>query len=117
MVAALGCLIAKFQRARSPSRNFVLDLETVIDSLNVERVSLLGVSMGAATALAYAFKRPLKVHRLALHGAFATGRKRRKSSKDAERATLRILYPQFPTPRLSLIAVATWLSPSNKEST
>lgn len=67
---------------------FVLDLETVIDSLGVEKVSLVGMSMGAATAIAYAAKHPERIDKLVLHGAFAIGRRRRNSSSDLEQADL-----------------------------
>jgi pimeloyl-ACP methyl ester carboxylesterase/DNA-binding winged helix-turn-helix (wHTH) protein len=66
----------------------VADLETVIDSLDVEKVSLVGMSMGAAVAIAYAARTPERVHKIVLHGAFAMGRRRRNSASDLERADL-----------------------------
>ena len=66
--------------------DFLVDLETAVDSLELEKFSLLGVSMGASIALAYAQKHPERIDRLALHGAFAIGRRRRNSSSDLDRA-------------------------------
>jgi pimeloyl-ACP methyl ester carboxylesterase/transcriptional regulator with XRE-family HTH domain len=67
---------------------FVRDLEAVIDASGAKRVSLLGVSMGGATAMAYAARHPERVEKLILHGTFATGRRRRRTNVDAEKAEL-----------------------------
>jgi pimeloyl-ACP methyl ester carboxylesterase/DNA-binding CsgD family transcriptional regulator len=50
---------------------FVADLEAVVDGLGLERFPLLGVSMGAPVAVAYAGKHPERVSCLVLHGGFA----------------------------------------------
>jgi pimeloyl-ACP methyl ester carboxylesterase len=52
---------------------FVRDLETVVDTLGIERFSLLGISQGAAVSIAYATRHPERVSRLILYGGFATG--------------------------------------------
>ena len=54
------------------------DLEAVVDSLDCERFSLLGVCQGGSIAVAYAARHPGRVERLFLygsytHGAFAKG--------------------------------------------
>jgi len=49
---------------------FVSDLETVVDGLELERFPLLGMSMGAPVAVAYAAKHPERVTRLVLIGGF-----------------------------------------------
>jgi pimeloyl-ACP methyl ester carboxylesterase/DNA-binding CsgD family transcriptional regulator len=49
---------------------FVADLEAVVDGLKLERFALLGISMGAPIAVAYAAKHPNRVSRLVLHGGF-----------------------------------------------
>jgi pimeloyl-ACP methyl ester carboxylesterase len=49
---------------------FVADLEAVVDGLGLERFALLGSSMGAPIAVAYAARHPERVSRLALHGGF-----------------------------------------------
>lgn len=60
----------------------LLDLEAVVDSHRLGKMTLLGISQGAATAIAYAAKHPERVERLIIHGGFASGW--RKSS-DPER--------------------------------
>lgn len=63
-----------------PPLNFedwVTDLEAVIEALNLERFSLLGISRGAPTAIAYAARHPERVSHLVLQGGFARGRLRR----------------------------------------
>lgn len=49
---------------------FVSDLEAVVDGLGLVRFPLLGISMGAAVAIAYAAKHADRVSRLILHGGF-----------------------------------------------
>ena len=49
---------------------FVADLEAVVDGLGLGRFPLLGISMGAPVAVAYAAKHPERVSRLVLHGGF-----------------------------------------------
>ena len=47
---------------------WLLDLETVIDAAGVGRCSLLGISGGAASALAYAARNPARVDRVVAYG-------------------------------------------------
>jgi DNA-binding winged helix-turn-helix (wHTH) protein/pimeloyl-ACP methyl ester carboxylesterase len=65
---------------------FVRDLETVIDSLGLERFALFGISQGAAVSIAYAAKFPHRVSKLVLHGAYALGRTKRNTTEDEEQA-------------------------------
>src|SRR5207302_1514606 len=53
---------------------FQTDLETVVDSLQLERFALLGTSQGAAIAFSYAAKHPNRVSKIIVHGAYAVGR-------------------------------------------
>ena len=55
----------------------VLDLETVVDGLRLERFDLLGISQGGAVAVAYAARHPERVRRLVLYGAYGRGRRLR----------------------------------------
>jgi DNA-binding winged helix-turn-helix (wHTH) protein/pimeloyl-ACP methyl ester carboxylesterase len=65
---------------------FLRDLETVVDSVGVERSALLGISQGAAVAIAYAVRHPERVSKLILFGAYAQGRNKRGSAAEAEMA-------------------------------
>jgi DNA-binding winged helix-turn-helix (wHTH) protein len=65
---------------------FVRDLETVVDALGLERCSLLGISQGAAVAIAYAARHPQRVEKVVLHGGYAQGRHQRGSAADREQA-------------------------------
>ena len=49
---------------------FVADLEAVVDGLGLDRFPLVGMSMGAPIAVAYAARHPDRVSRLVLHGGF-----------------------------------------------
>jgi pimeloyl-ACP methyl ester carboxylesterase len=65
---------------------FVRDLEAVVDQLQLERFSLLGISQGGAIAIAYAARHPERVTGLVLHGAYALGRNKRGSAAEREQA-------------------------------
>jgi pimeloyl-ACP methyl ester carboxylesterase len=64
------------------------DLETVVDAAGLARFTLLGMSQGAAIAIAYAARHPERVARLVIYGGFATGRRLRGSREDIEEAEL-----------------------------
>jgi pimeloyl-ACP methyl ester carboxylesterase/DNA-binding winged helix-turn-helix (wHTH) protein len=73
---------------------WVDDLELVVDAMHLERFPLLGVSQGAAVAIAYAVRHPERVSRLILAGSYARGRlvratgelQRREAALDIELA-------------------------------
>ena len=52
---------------------FVDDLESVVDCAGLTRFDLLGVSQGAAVAIAYAVRHPDRVRKLVLYGGYALG--------------------------------------------
>ena len=56
---------------------WVRDLATVVDATGCETFALLGISQGAAIAIAYAAAHPERVSHLILHGGYARGRLRR----------------------------------------
>jgi pimeloyl-ACP methyl ester carboxylesterase/DNA-binding winged helix-turn-helix (wHTH) protein len=75
--------------AISPA-TFQTDLETVVDSLGLQRFALLGTSQGAATALTYAAQHPDRVSKVIIHGAYALGRNKRGAPSDAEESQMMI---------------------------
>jgi len=54
--------------------SWVSDLETVANAIDVYRFPLLGISQGAAVAIAYAVRHPDRVSHLILYGAYGRGR-------------------------------------------
>jgi pimeloyl-ACP methyl ester carboxylesterase len=52
---------------------FVTDLETVVDTIGLERFPLLGISQGAAVSIEYAVRHPERVSRLVLFGGYSSG--------------------------------------------
>jgi len=60
------------------------DLEAVIDCFRLDRFALLGISHGAATAIAYAVQHPENVSGLVLFGGYALGRNKRLSPREEE---------------------------------
>src|SRR5262249_5037135 len=53
---------------------WVDDLGAIVDSVGAETCVLLGISQGAAVAIAYAVRHPERVSHLILHGGYARGR-------------------------------------------
>jgi DNA-binding SARP family transcriptional activator/pimeloyl-ACP methyl ester carboxylesterase len=62
---------------------WVQDLETVVDTLGLERFPLLGISQGASIAITYAVRHPEKVTHLILYGGYARGRNFRASTVES----------------------------------
>ncbi|WFE25850.1 alpha/beta fold hydrolase [Solwaraspora sp. WMMD791] len=69
-----GCGLSDWDVPSFSFDDWVDDLETVVDAVGLDRFPLLGVSQGGAVAVAYAVRRPERVSRLILAGAYARGR-------------------------------------------
>ena len=69
---------------------WVEDLEAVIQQTVKGKCALLGISQGAAVAIAYAVQHPERVSHLILYGGYAQGRLRR-SSIEAKKEEARML--------------------------
>lgn len=69
---ARGCGLSQRHVDEISLEAWVRDLETVVDALGLATFPLLGISSGAAIALAYAARHPERVSRLILLGGFAT---------------------------------------------
>ena len=64
---------------------FVDDLQTVVESAGLDRFDLLGISQGAAVAIAYAVRHPERVRKLVLCGGYAFGWKVRADPEEVAR--------------------------------
>jgi pimeloyl-ACP methyl ester carboxylesterase/DNA-binding winged helix-turn-helix (wHTH) protein len=89
-----GCGLSDWHAADLSLDAWVRDLESVVDTLGLERFPLLGVSQGGAVAVAYAARHPERVSRLILYGSFARGRGRRDDPAESER--LAVLQRMLP---------------------
>jgi pimeloyl-ACP methyl ester carboxylesterase/DNA-binding CsgD family transcriptional regulator len=70
-----GCGLSDRQFAGTPTLDtYVGDLAAVVDAAGLERFTLLGVSGGGPTVIAYAARNPARVSRLVLYGTWARGR-------------------------------------------
>ncbi|MBI5717451.1 MAG: alpha/beta fold hydrolase [Burkholderiales bacterium] len=69
-----GCGLSDWLVGDLSFESWVRDLETVVDALAARRFALLGISQGAAVAIAYAVRHPERVTHLVLHGGYARGR-------------------------------------------
>jgi pimeloyl-ACP methyl ester carboxylesterase/DNA-binding winged helix-turn-helix (wHTH) protein len=63
--------------------SWVSDLEAVVEASEPGRFDLLGISQGAAVAIAYAVRHPERVRRLVLVGGYARGWARRPDQVEA----------------------------------
>jgi len=90
-----GCGLSDRQAPDISFEGFVRDLETVVDSLGLERFALFGTSQSAAVSIAYAARHPDRVSHLVLSGGFALGwRKRGSAAEIATREAMLTLIEQ-----------------------
>jgi pimeloyl-ACP methyl ester carboxylesterase/AraC-like DNA-binding protein len=64
---------------------FVDDLACVVDAAGVEKFDLLGISQGAAVAIAYSLKYPDRVRRMVILGGYAAGWRARGDNEEIAR--------------------------------
>jgi pimeloyl-ACP methyl ester carboxylesterase/predicted ATPase/DNA-binding SARP family transcriptional activator/tRNA A-37 threonylcarbamoyl transferase component Bud32 len=82
-----GCGLSDWDVADMSFAAWVRDLETVVDTVGIERFPLLGISQGAAISIAYAARHPQRVSHLILYGGYARGRNNRDYSPEAQEET------------------------------
>ena len=69
-----GCGLSDWNVDHFRFEDWVDDLELVVDAVGLDRFPLLGLSQGAAVAVAFAARHPDRVSRLVLAGAYGRGR-------------------------------------------
>jgi pimeloyl-ACP methyl ester carboxylesterase/DNA-binding CsgD family transcriptional regulator len=86
-----GCGLSDQEVGEVSFETWVGDLETVVDAAGLDRVALLGVSQGAAVAVAYAARHPERITDLVLYGGYARGRtlRGRQDQEEALVASIR----------------------------
>jgi pimeloyl-ACP methyl ester carboxylesterase/DNA-binding CsgD family transcriptional regulator len=70
---ARGCGLSDVLHTQVGLEHWLQDLEAVAHTAGPARFALLGISQGAAVAIAYAARHPERVSRLVLHGGYARG--------------------------------------------
>jgi pimeloyl-ACP methyl ester carboxylesterase len=80
-----GCGMSDWNVDRFSFDDWVDDLELVVDAAGLDRFPLLGVSQGAAVAIAFAARHPERVTRLILSGSYGQGRLVRATSDEQRR--------------------------------
>ena len=80
-----GCGMSDWDVEHFRFEDWVDDLETVVDAAGLDQFPLLGVSQGAAVAVAFAAEHPERVTRLVLASAYARGRLARATDDDQRR--------------------------------
>ena len=81
-----GCGLSDWSATDFSFDEWVSDLESVVEALGLERFPLLGVSQGAAVAVAYAARHPDRVSKLVLCSSYARGRGTRAVNEEEKRA-------------------------------
>ena len=64
---------------------WVRDFEQLIDTIQLDKFALLGISQGGAVAVSYAARHPERVSKLILYGAFSRGWMLRNTPGEIER--------------------------------
>ncbi len=80
-----GCGLSDWNVEQFSFDDWVNDLELVVDAEGLETFPLLGVSQGAAVAVAFAARHPERVERLILAGAYGRGRLARATDDEQVR--------------------------------
>ena len=108
-----GCGLSDRELGELSLDQRVGDLESVVDTVGVERFALLGVSGGGFASVAYAVRHPERVSHLVLYGASARGRRRRGDPDAVERGDLMLqiirLAWEDPTPLFRQVFTAMFL--------
>lgn len=77
-----GCGLSDWEVPDFSFEAWIRDLETIADVRGLDRFPLLGISQGAAVAVAYAARHPERVSGLVLYGGYARGRLRRNPTPE-----------------------------------
>src|SRR5262245_29663641 len=72
-----GCGLSDWNVDDLSFERWLEDVDALVTVSRAERVTLLGISQGAATCVAYAARHPERVSRLLLYGGYARGWARR----------------------------------------
>lgn len=81
-----GCGMSQWEVGDFGFADWVADLATVVEASGLDRFPLLGVSQGAAVAIAYAVQHPERVSRLILAGGYPRGRLVRAATEEERQA-------------------------------
>ena len=114
-----GCGLSDREIGRLGLDRWVGDLEAVTDAAGVESFALLGVSGGAATAVAYAVRHPERVTHLVLYGAYSRGRRRRgdpqlEAKADVMQQLIKVGWDD-PTPLFRQVFTSMFLPDGNPD--
>jgi pimeloyl-ACP methyl ester carboxylesterase len=74
-----GCGLSDWNVDDLSFDTWVRDFGAIVDVLNLDQFSLIGICQGGAVAIAYAGREPGRISNLVLYGTYARGRNRRSS--------------------------------------
>jgi pimeloyl-ACP methyl ester carboxylesterase len=79
-----GCGLSDSEAGDLSLETWVADLEAVVDAAGLDRFALVGMSQGAAVAVAYAAEHPERITDLVLYGGYARGRRHRDQRREED---------------------------------
>jgi 2-hydroxy-6-oxonona-2,4-dienedioate hydrolase len=88
----------KSHAARVRERDHAASLREIMDGLKVERAAVVGNSMGAVTALAFAARNPDRVTHVVTMGAAMVGQQMMFGPADGPSEGLKVLFQAYRTP-------------------
>ena len=93
-----GCGLSDREVGDLSVDTWVADLESVVDAAGLDRFALLGISQGAAVALAYAARHPERVTHLVLYGGYGAGASSEDRTSAAEEALIAAIRAGWEDP-------------------
>ena len=87
-----------------------------MDGAALDRFALLGISQGAALAIAYAVRHPERVSRLVLYGGYARGRARRDEASASSPQLLSAIRIGWGQPHSAFRRLFTTLYPPGRDA-
>jgi pimeloyl-ACP methyl ester carboxylesterase/DNA-binding CsgD family transcriptional regulator len=111
-----GCGLSDQDVGEPSLDRWVSDLEAVVEAAAIDRFTMLGVSQGAAIAIAYAVRHPERVERMVLYGGYARGRNQRgeRELQQALAAAIRAGWEQ-PNPAFRRVFTMRFLPEGTPE--
>lgn len=101
-----GCGLSDQDVGEPSLDRWVSDLEAVVEASAIEHFTLLGISQGAAIAIAYAVRHPERVERMVLYGGYARGRNQR-GERELQQALAAAIHAGWEQPNPAFRRVFT----------
>ncbi len=105
-----GCGLSDHSIDNLTFETWVRDFEALVDALDLNDFSLIGICQGGPTAIEFAARQPGRVNRLVLYGTYARGRNRRAVPLEPEKARVMLEMMQLGWAREDLSFLSVFAS-------